>query len=261
MHLQVLSSGSQGNVSLVRGGETSLLIDAGLPLKELDERFEAARFYPQGLDHVLVSHGHLDHTRSAGLISRRERATLHCVQAVQRNGAIRRSKRLATLPISREFLVTAEEGRDAIAVRAIPIPHDAVPTLAFRLEQAGRVLVHMTDMGHPDPRPAEELQGAHLILIEFNHDPEMLANGPYPAPLRKRIRGNGGHLSNEQAAEFLARIAGPELHTVVLAHLSLHNNTPELAESWARSALRSKGLDHVRVEVASQHEVGPNLEV
>lgn len=261
MHLRVLSSGSAGNATLIRAGETTVLVDAGLGLTELQERLDAARIGPGALDHVLVTHGHLDHARSAGAIARKHRATVHCSENLMRNRSIRRSKRLATIPILAPRELEGPAGPEGLAFTAVPIPHDADPTVAYRLEHAGRVAVVLTDMGVPRLEIARRLAGAHLIQIEFNHDPAMVAAGPYPAPLKRRILGNAGHLSNEQAAWMLRRLAGPELHTVVLSHLSETNNTPELAYSTAREALDELGLTTVELVIASQHRVGPSLRV
>ena len=148
-----------------------------------------------------------------------------------------------------------------IRILAVPLPHDCDPTVAFALEQGGRKAVILTDMGRPDDTVARLLHGAHVLVLEFNHDRDMLDNGPYPPPLKKRVAGDRGHLSNDQAAEMLKRLASANLHTLVLAHLSEKNNTPELALDVAQRTLKELGLAHVRVLVASQHEIGENLAV
>ena len=261
MHLQVLSSGSGGNSTLVRAGETAILVDAGLTLKDLDQRFDAARFTPSALDHVLVTHGHLDHARSAGALARRERSLLHTAAALQSNASIRRCKNLNTLSVGSTQLLPGRRGDDGLRATSVPLPHDALPTLAFKLEHEGRCAVILTDMGAPRADVARALRGAHVLVLEFNHDPEMLQNGPYTVALKRRILGNAGHLSNAQAATMLEDLAGEELHTLVLAHLSAHNNTRELALEFAHAALARRGLGHVRVIVADQDQIGPNLEV
>ena len=255
MHLQILSSGSAGNSALVRAGDSTLLVDAGLPRDGMAERLATAGVGHQAVDHVLVTHGHLDHARSAGFVSRAHGATLHCSEGLMRNRSIRRSKRLSTLRLDQRNEI------DGLLVTPVRIPHDADPTVAFRLEHGERVAVVLTDMGRPDPQVARRLEGAHVIAIEFNHDPGLMESGPYPPALKRRILGNAGHLSNEQGAEMLRALAGPELHTVVLAHLSRVNNRPLLALSEARAVLADAGLGHVRVEVASQDGVGPSLAV
>lgn len=262
MHFQVLSSGSKGNSALVRAGETRVLVDAGLTARQQSLRLETAKVSVRALHHLVVSHGHLDHARSAGILGKRnEDLVVHCAERVMRNRSLERARRLATLTIGRERELTDEEGRDAVRMLAVRIPHDADPTVAFRFEHGGRRAVVLTDMGRPAPEATEPLADPHLLLLEFNHDEELLASGPYPPKLKKRIAGDGGHLSNRQAADVLRSLAGPNIHTLVLAHLSEHNNRPELALEAARNTLDELGLAGVRVVVASQHEVGENLPV
>lgn len=261
VRLQVLSSGSEGNSTLVRAGETTLMIDAGLARVAMDERLDAAQLPPAGIAHVLVTHGHLDHARSSGIVARRARCTLHCSEAVMHNASIRRHKTLCAYGIDRPSAVQGRRGSDDLRLTPVLLPHDAAPTVAFKIEHGERTAVILTDMGHPRAEVAARLSGAHVLVLEFNHDLGMLDGGPYPPPLKKRIRSDHGHLSNDQAAHMLRLLAGPELHTLVLAHLSETNNTPELALEVAAAMLAELGLSHVRVLVASQDEVGPNLEV
>ncbi len=261
MHLQVLASGSEGNSTLIRAGETSLLVDAGLSKVDMQARLEEARLPVGGLDHVVVTHGHLDHARSSGAIARRDRATLHCAESMMRHASARRSPRLATITIDRPFTVESRRGGDTVQLTPVGLPHDCDPTVAYKVEHDGRAAVILTDMGAPNDAVAERLAGAHVLVLEFNYDPELMRVGPYPAVLQRRITGSRGHLSNEQAGCMLERLAGPELHTLVLAHLSLKTNRPELALEVAHATLARLGLGHVRVLVASQHENGPSLAV
>jgi phosphoribosyl 1,2-cyclic phosphodiesterase len=255
MQLQVLSSGSSGNSTLVRVGERALLVDAGLPREAMNARLEAARLGYQAIDHVLVTHGHLDHARSAGIVARAHRATVHCSASLMRQRSIARAKRLSTLTLDHQNEV------GEVVVTPIRIPHDADPTVAFRLEHAGRVAVVLTDMGRDDAGIARRLRGAHVLVLEFNHDPGMVEAGPYTPALKRRILGNAGHLSNEQAGRMLREAASEHLHTVVLAHLSEVNNRPLLALAEAGAVLEDLGLGHVRVEVAQQGAVGPTIRV
>lgn len=260
MHCQVIASGSKGNVTLLRAGELSILIDCGLSLRELRARLETVGLPHRGIDHILVTHGHLDHARSAGVLAKRHGATVHCAELIMRNRSLSRAPTFHALRIGSE---TEIQGGNGSPVRYTPtlLPHDCDPTVAFRLEHDSRVLVVVTDLGLPSAEVARALRGAHVLILEFNHDQRMLAEGPYPAPLKRRVSGGRGHLSNEQAAVMLTAMAGPELHTLVLAHLSDTNNTPELALEAAHDALQAAGLEHVRILVASQDEVGPNLKV
>ncbi len=261
MHLQVLSSGSGGNSTLIRAGETNVIVDAGLAALEMEARFEAARFSIAQLDHVFVTHGHLDHARSAGILARKARCTLHCAEAVMVNASIRRSKNMAAFSIGSPKFVRGKHGVDDLAVTPVALPHDAAPTVAFKLEHRERRAVILTDMGSPRRDVAEQLANAHVLVLEFNHDVAMVRSGPYPPMLQKRILGNAGHLSNEQASEMLRWLAGPNLHTLVLAHLSDTNNKPELALSAATATLAEIGRPDVNILIASQTEVGPSLSV
>ena len=261
MHIQILGSGSKGNSALVRAGETHLLIDAGLPKRELVRRLkEDARVQPLRIDHVALTHGHLDHARAAGAFAREAGARLVCSESIMRNASVRKAPHMFAFTVDRALALEGPHD-DVLHLRPVRIPPDADPTVAFRIEHRGRTAVVVTDMGRPDRQAARGLAGAHVIVLEFNHDPELLRLGPYTASLKRRIAGDRGHLSNEQAAEMLRLLAGAELHTLVLAHLSEVNNTPELALAAARRALGELGLTGVRILVADQHAVGPNLKV
>lgn len=259
MHCQVLASGSGGNATLVRAGELAVLVDAGLGVRALRERLITAGLPFRGLDHVLVTHGHLDHSRSAGALARRHDATVHCPAAMLRHRSVQRAPRQVALRIGRRAELVGDDG-GVLFYEPVLLPHDCDPTVAYALEHRGRRLVILTDMGRPCAQVARALRGAHVLVLEFNHDRRMLAEGPYTPALKRRVASDRGHLSNDEAARMLAALADERLHTVVLAHLSSKNNTPALARAAAESTLEGLGLGHVRVLVASQNEVGPLLE-
>jgi phosphoribosyl 1,2-cyclic phosphodiesterase len=261
MQLQVLSSGSEGNSTLVRAGECAVLVDAGLPRIALDERFAAAGLGHEPFDHVLVTHGHLDHARSVGLVARRSRATLHAAEAQLSHPWARRARQLAALRVDARFELCSRTGGDALEVESVLLPHDCDPTVAFGFQQGARKAVILTDMGRPDPAIARRLCDPHVLVLEFNWDPELMESGPYPPMLRRRITGGRGHLSNQQAAAMLEQLAGANLHTLVIAHISQKTNLPEIARECAQAALLRLGLSHVRVLLAEQHQILPAIEV
>ena len=268
MHLQVLGSGSGGNAVLVRAGELNCLVDAGLPIDELERRLAQAHVPPHRLDAIALTHGHLDHARAAGLLSEKSGARVYCSERLMSNASLRRARAFHALPVGGSLAIRARRGpahalvhHDELLLSAILLPHDADPTLAFRLDHAGRTAAICTDMGHPERAAAQALAGAHLLVLEFNHDPGMLARGPYTSALKRRVAGPRGHLSNAEAAEVLRWALAPELATLVLAHLSATNNRPELALACARAALAEAGRPDVRLVVAEQERVGPMLEV
>ncbi|MEM9381768.1 MAG: MBL fold metallo-hydrolase [Planctomycetota bacterium] len=252
MKLRILGSGSRGNAALLWAGETLVLIDAGLPVRTLSERLLGSRIGHRAIDHVLVSHGHLDHARTAGIIAKRHGAVLHCAAKIHQHRSVARAPDKRDLRIGVETTLEAKNGGAGPRVATVRVPHDCDPTMAFRIEHEGRVLALLTDMGEPREDVASALAGAHVLVIESNHDVDMLRSGAYPAPLKDRVAGPGGHLSNDQMAIMLTRLAAPELHTVVLAHLSEKNNRPDLAETVARDALERLGRSDVRVLLATQ---------
>ena len=257
----MLGSGSGGNAVLVRAGELSLLVDAGLPIDELEQRLAAVRLPLHRLDAIVLTHGHLDHARAAGLLSRKSGARLYCSQSMMSNASVRGARAFHALPGHGAVTLRARHGRDELALTSIPLPHDAEPTFAFRLEHDGRRAAICTDMGEPERGAARGLMDVELLVLEFNHDERMLASGPYTPALKRRVGGPRGHLSNEQAAEVLRWCAGAKLRTLVLAHLSATNNRPELALASAQRVLTELGLADVRVLVADQGQPGPSLEV
>tara|TARA_R110002072_G_scaffold159220_7_gene310296 strand:+ start:2430 stop:3212 length:783 start_codon:yes stop_codon:yes gene_type:complete len=260
MRVQVLSSGSQGNCTLVRAGELSVLVDAGLTLGRLRPRLEEAGIGMRTIDHILVTHAHLDHARSVGALAKKQDATVHCPTSMMRNNSVLRAPRLDTVAVDGRGEFEQASGESLHYVSA-GLPHDCDPTVAFALDHEGRRFVILTDMGRPEQRVSDRLQGAHVLMLEFNYDDEMLANGPYPDALKRRIRSNHGHLSNAQSQVMLEQLAGPNLHTLILAHLSEKNNTPQVAAEAARHTLSEMGLDHVRVLIADQHQILEPIDV
>lgn len=262
MHVQVLASGSGGNATLLRAGDLHVLVDAGLTPRGMRERLEAARLPYRGLDHILVTHGHLDHARSCGVLGKRHDATVHCAERIMKNRALIRARRLHALKIGERRPLDGASGEE-LSYLPVLLPHDCDPTVAFRIDHGERTFVVLTDMGHPREDVARALgRDAHVLLLEFNYDADMLRNGEYKETLKRRVGGDRGHLSNAQAAQMLEWLAGPNLHTLILAHLSQHNNTPDLAVQAARAALERSGrADAVEILVAQQDHLGPNLKV
>lgn len=262
MRVRTLASGSTGNALLVQADELRALVDAGLPITVLDRRLAESGVPLLGLDHVLVTHGHLDHSRSAGRVARRHHALLHAAAGILPHPSLRRARRTAELSPSKTSHLEAP-GRAArpVHANAFHVPHDADPTYAISLAHEGRRLAVLTDCGKPVDGLAARLADPHVLVLEFNHDRDLLESGPYPAPLRRRVAGDRGHLSNEQAARWLSELCGPSLHTLVLAHLSTKNNTEALALRAAQERLESLGRSDVRVHVAAPDQPGPWIDV
>jgi phosphoribosyl 1,2-cyclic phosphodiesterase len=258
MKIHVLASGSAGNCALLEAGGARLLIDAGLSGAELERRIAAVGADVRDLAGILITHEHADHVRGAGILARRHRIPVYLTRGTHE--AERRH--LGELPAFTHIEPGREFELGGLRVRPFSTPHtrqggglaEPVAYVFFHGEtKAG----YATDLGHPTGLMAQHLAGCRLLVLEFNHDPAMLVNGPYPWPVKQWIKGQGGHLSNEQAARLLERVLHDGLEALVLAHLSETNNTPALARRAAHEMLERCRL-HERVAL---HVAGPDAAV
>ena len=243
MRLTVLASGSGGNAMLVEAGGTRLLVDAGLPLVTLRRQLVRAKLTGNPTA-IIITHSHGDHCRHAAELTEHFQVPLYVSEAT------RRSVRLSGRRAPQVFGTKGPFSIGDLSVSAMVVPHDA-PQVSLRFEhQSGRAAL-ATDLGEVPPGLLGHFAGCDAVLIESNHDSDMLASGPYPYHLRRRVAGDHGHLSNAQTHGFL-RALDRATRTVVLMHLSQTNNTPELARDSAAHALR----DHTAtLLVASQFGV------
>jgi phosphoribosyl 1,2-cyclic phosphodiesterase len=250
MEIQPLASGSKGNSVLISTPRTRILLDAGLKRGELQDRLDSIRLRIEQLDAIVVSHGHADHSRSVASLSRRGRipvyAAMPCLERIGESMLHR------AVPISTHGHFEIGD----IRVEPFRVMHDAPETLGFRFSSGGASLGYCTDLGSLGGALFEKLRLVDGLYLEFNHDLQMLREGPYDRDLKRRVEGQRGHLSNEQAAEILRRVAHPGLRVVYLAHLSQVNNRPELALEAARAALARSGCSAVCV-IALQDQVSP----
>lgn len=219
-----LGSGSRGNATLIEAGETRVLVDCGYPAREFVVRCERLDFDPRGLAAILVTHEHGDHTRGVGPVARR-----FDVPVWMSHGTWHASDygKLVDLNLFAAHAGGFDIGE--LAVTPVPVPHDAREPTQFVFQHLGASLGMLTDLGCITPRVVEAFDGVDALLLECNHDPAMLAHGPYPPSLQARVGGAYGHLNNAQAAELLRRIDHGRLCHLVGAHLSEQNNSPDLA--------------------------------
>ena len=208
---------------------------------------------PAGLDAILVTHEHTDHVRGIERLVRRHRLPVYLTAGTFREAAaMHELPEVCQVACGREFRI------NTLAVRPFSISHDARDPAGFTIGANGSRIGIATDIGHVPSLLREHLRGCRLLVLEANHDPELLMNGPYPWFLKQRIRGRTGHLSNEESGRLLADILHPGLEQVVLAHLSETNNTPEKA--LAEVSARLSGAS-IRLTAASQSTPSPLLTV
>ncbi|MFC1657318.1 MBL fold metallo-hydrolase [Candidatus Moduliflexota bacterium] len=252
MKLHILASGSSGNCTLVEAGGTSILVDCGISGAEATRRLATVGHLPENLKGIIVSHEHTDHTQGVGVLARRHGIPVYLTGGTLQacNGQIDGRTETRVFEPDREFDI------GDLAVRPFSIPHDAAEPVGFTLRHGGTKAGLATDLGFTTALARQHLSGCRLLVLESNHDPDLLARSPYPWELKRRIRGRRGHLSNQEAGQLLEGVLHEELETVVLAHLSEKSNRPELARESAENVLgRYRLRESVRVEVAGRHDV------
>lgn len=242
-----LASGSSGNSIVIRNNGAAVLIDAGIGIRRLVAALRAAEIEPADLSGILITHEHSDHTSGAVRMARRFGIPLVA------NAATLTAVSGAGFVPSRVLDVGCETAFGSLVVRSFPVSHDAACPVGYTISSTNASVCSATDTGVLTPELCAEAENADLLILESNHDVELLRAGPYPWFLKHRIMGDRGHLSNEVACELLARLAADgRTRTVWLAHLSKINNTPRLALSTARKLLSSHLGGNIDISVAQR---------
>ncbi len=236
-------SGSSGNCYLLMTPSDALLLDLGVGLRGLKKDFRNYGFSLSQVHHVLITHDHADHIKSVGSFSHDNLVPVYATREVHaginRNYCI--SQKIApaqTCYIEKD--VTIQIGD--FMVTAFNVPHDSSDNVGYFIEAEGTNFCLMTDVGRVTDEMKDYIRRAHHLVIEANHDEEMVMNGPYPDFLKTRILSGTGHLSNHNSAVAIAENMSEALQTVWLCHLSEENNHPELARKTVESVLRSYGI-------------------
>ena len=220
-----LQSGSNGNCIYVETNGVRLLFDAGICGSRAASRLEAHGRDIRNVDALIISHDHADHISCAGVYQRKFGLPIYITPMTLQKAE--REDKLGKLSNVNHFLAGEKLQFGKVSVQTIPTPHDAADGAAFVISSGGKKLGILTDLGHVFRELFDVMPSLDAVFIESNYDPEMLAGGPYPAFLKKRIRGPQGHLSNRESAELLR--SGVKLKWACLAHLSESNNNPRVA--------------------------------
>ncbi|WP_426393858.1 MBL fold metallo-hydrolase [Ralstonia sp. R-29] len=247
-----LGSGSEGNALLVESSDgttcTRILLDCGFGIRETVRRLERLGCAAESLSAILVTHEHGDHVGSAYAV-----AAKFNIPVWTSHGTYRATEKLRGADRAAVRFCRADDVFSVGDLQILPytVPHDAREPLQFVFSDGARRLGVLTDAGMSTEYLCAHLEGLHALVLECNHDREMLANSPYPWSLKQRIGGDFGHLANDIATAILTRVRHDALHTVVAAHLSKQNNTPLLAGEAIAVAL---GIDAHDVPIADQEE-------
>jgi phosphoribosyl 1,2-cyclic phosphodiesterase len=250
LRLAILGSGSEGNALFLEASGFRVLVDAGFSCRELEARLTGLGVDPARIDLILLSHEHGDHAKGAIRFAQRFR----CPVAANRG-----TLRCLGPGVERLRVVPMEAGKPQVfgawRVTAVRVPHDAVDPVAFRLETPDGSVGYALDLGHAPEPVRRALESCEVLIVEANHDPDLLEQGPYPAELKQRLAGPRGHLSNDEAGRLIADVATRTTRSLVLAHLSRINNRESLAKLSARRALGSLS-GAIRMTVAEQGSAG-----
>jgi len=256
MRLSLLASGSKGNSLFLESDGCRLLIDAGLSGRETIARLSAIGVAAETIDAILVTHEHTDHVRGVGTLARKLKIpvlgsalTLEAARHV-----IGRAEFI-------EFAAGSSFVFKGLSIDPFSITHDACDPVGYRIEGSEGCIGFATDLGIATRLTHDKLRACRALVLEFNHDEQMLSDGPYPWHLKQRIRSRHGHLSNSEGAALLEELLHPGLEGVFLSHLSEVNNDPALALASAQGLLKRQELCAPQLFVGCQHQVCGVLDI
>ncbi len=252
-----LGSGSKGNSYLIATEKNKILIDAGLSAKYICTALEEIGVSANEIDGIIITHEHSDHIAGTRVLSKKYGIPLYAnektLAEVARKYSDIESKNLRTFNNGESFYIGGFD------ISPFKTPHDSVSSCGFSVYSGINKVTVATDIGHMTRNVLENLKNSDILVLEANHDLDMLINGPYNAFLKQRVQGPNGHLSNEVCGKTLAYLLDYGLNRVVLAHLSEENNTPECAYNTVIKHLNERGAEDgkdVFIEIASQNERG-----
>jgi phosphoribosyl 1,2-cyclic phosphodiesterase len=255
IQFSVLASGSSGNACYVETEDARILIDAGLSCSEMEQRLQEVGVSPFDLDALIITHEHTDHIKGAGPLARRYDLPVH----INRRTFQRARKTLGNLSRPVIFQTGQTLTINHLMVETFTKCHDAVDPFGLVFAFNGMRIGLATDLGRSTSLVEDRLRGCQALIMEFNYDPDMLDDGPYPLEIKRRIKGADGHLSNQQAGDLLRTVSDENLQTVVLAHISETNNHPFKAHQEAANALDARGLRTTNIFISKQDEPGPMI--
>jgi phosphoribosyl 1,2-cyclic phosphodiesterase len=239
MRVIILGSGSSGNALYIEAGDTSALVDVGLSAKETARRLSEAGVDPTRLNAIVVTHEHSDHIKGVRVFSKTANVPVYISEETR--SECRWSGGEAGIHWGEVISSSASFQIGKLDFHPFSIPHDGIDTFAYTVEAEGIKIGIVTDLGYITNLVAQRLLGCKMVVMESNHDKDMLKVGPYPWSLKQRIASNNGHLSNDETARWLREDFDGQAEYIVLAHLSKQCNHPELARLSALEALDTRG--------------------
>lgn len=254
MRFTILGSGSKGNAVYIESKDTGVLIDAGFSGKQLGARLASAGKDLASVNGILLTHEHNDHITGAGVVSRRMKIPVFANAGTFEGAAAKLGKLHKKIVFSTGDEITFQD----VQIRSFRTLHDTNDPVGFVISDGQSSIGYCTDTGKVTHLMAARLLNCNALILEFNHDLDMLKNGPYPLALQQRVRSSHGHLANDDAADFLRQLLSDHLHYVVLAHLSETNNLPAIAY---QAALKVSEASQCKLVIASQNTPTPVIEL
>jgi len=237
-----LFSGSGGNSIFIASHSTRILVDAGVSAKRICEELSSIGANAADIDAILITHEHIDHIRGIGVLARKfgcqiyaNAATWQAIECAKLSGFISPEQKI-TFCSDEDFYI------GDLGIEPIRTSHDAAEPVCYNIWSSSKKLSVATDMGFMPSNILGRLKGSSIVLLESNHDVDMLKYGNYPAQLKRRILSNKGHLSNDAAADALLQLAASGTSHIMLGHLSKENNTPAMAYSTSKARLAAEGI-------------------
>jgi phosphoribosyl 1,2-cyclic phosphodiesterase len=245
LNFYMLSSGSKGNSTIIWDENDIVIIDCGISMKKFSDK--TSEFQLDGLEKsIFISHEHSDHSSGARAISRKLKADVYS-----------RNATLEKLRLENSYGINGEVAIGNFTITPISVNHDAIDPVVYVIRNRGIKISVVSDLGVVNDELLNEMRNSNIMAIEANHDPEMLKNGPYTEALKRRIRSDHGHLSNEQSAEAIYSSVSDNTR-IILTHLSEKNNSPDIALETVKTYLFNRQKKYSSIETASQ-EFGSTL--
>ena len=257
MKVCLLSSGSVGNVVVIEDGDNAILIDFGLTLKKFEELIAQTPLQKTKIKNILVTHEHSDHIKGVGIASRRLSlqvwATRLTADAIYEKG-IMTEKDLEINHVEKYQTYDI----DGFQVTPFPLSHDAVDPVGYIIVRNGKKVVCLTDTGYVSQEVMNAVTGADIYIMELNHNVEMLQMSGRPWPLKQRILGDYGHLSNEDGAYIFSRVMRENTRHVFLSHISQEANLPDIAMMTMKEVLKSENVDTSKLNIHMTYPLSPS---
>ena len=241
MKITIIGSGSKGNSTLIETENTAVLIDAGLPLSNIEKRLN--RKLPR-LDIIIITHTHTDHVKGLQSILKKQTPLIYTIE----NDLT--EKVSITTNISYDKEITIEN----LTISLFELSHD-VPCLGVSIKTKDKEMVYITDTGYIKDKLLKKYQNKDIYILESNYDEEMIKNGSYPFYLKQRIRSDKGHLSNKDTCRYLKTLIGDKTKYLCLAHLSEENNTPDIVKEEVSHTIKNIDNNLENIIICSQYEI------